>query len=85
MKLSLMGVTIFVSSGDDGVSGYNCQCTQDSSSPSSWTELYNSAWSGQGYFAMYPATSPYVVAVGATMGPEKNQAEVACQVCAGVY
>lgn len=80
MKLSLMGVTIFVSSGDDGVSGFDCLCTQDSSAPSTWTDLYNTSWSGQGYFAQYPATSPYVVAVGATMGPESNGPEVACQV-----
>lgn len=80
MKLSLMGVTLFVSSGDDGVSGYSVMCSDDSSAPSSWTTLYNSTWSGQGYFAMYPATSPYVVAVGATMGPESGKSEVACQV-----
>ncbi len=30
MQLGLMGVTIFVSSGDDGVSNYNCACNVNS-------------------------------------------------------
>lgn len=35
--------------------------------------------SGQCAFApMFPASSPYVTAVGATMGPESSQPEVAC-------
>lgn len=33
----------------------------------------------QKYYPSFPATSPYVTAVGATMGPEQQQAEVACQ------
>ena len=37
------------------------------------------AWSGRGYFPSFPATSPYVTAVGATMGPESGNPEVACQ------
>ena len=31
------------------------------------------------YYPSFPATSPYVTAVGATMGPEQQQQEVACQ------
>ena len=36
-------------------------------------------WSGTGYFPSFPATSPWVVAVGATMGPNTNGPEIACQ------
>jgi len=32
-----------------------------------------------GYLPQFPATSPYVTAVGATMGPESGKTEVACQ------
>jgi len=77
MKLTLMGTTVFVSSGDDGVAGYNCLCNQDSSSDPYWWE--GQSWTGRGYFPQYPATNPYVVAVGATMGPEKNNPEISCQ------
>jgi len=77
MKITAMGTTIFVSSGDDGVSGYNCLCNQNSSSFNYWWATNN--WNGSGYFPQYPATSPYVVAVGATMGPEKGNPEIACQ------
>jgi tripeptidyl-peptidase-1 len=77
MKLTAMGVTIFVSSGDDGVSGYSCLCSQDSSTDNYWWQGAN--WTGTGYFPQYPATSPYVVSVGATMGPEKGNSEIACQ------
>ena len=34
---------------------------------------------GKGYFPSFPATSPYVTAVGATMGPESGDPEIACQ------
>ena len=34
---------------------------------------------GKGYFPSFPATSPYVTAVGATMGPESGMSEIACQ------
>jgi len=77
MKITAMGTTIFVSSGDDGVSGYSCLCNQNSSSSDYWWASNN--WNGMGYFPQYPATSPYVVAVGATMGPEKGNPEIACQ------
>lgn len=93
LKLSTMGVSIFVSSGDDGIAGdycdtcrpnrratpMNCPCIADSSS--SQTQWKGSgSWSGQGYFPSFPATNPYVTAVGATMGPEEDLGpEVACQ------
>lgn len=58
IKLSLRGITIVASSGDDGVSGF----------------LH--AKVGCGYFAQFPASSPYVTSVGATMGPEDNNNEM---------
>ncbi|CEO98853.1 hypothetical protein PBRA_006967 [Plasmodiophora brassicae] len=62
MKLGLRGVTVVVSSGDDGAHSpalrqNPAQC---------------------GLVASFPASSPYVVAVGATQGPESGQAEVSC-------
>ena len=38
-----------------------------------------SPWSGKGYFPSWPATSLYVTAIGATMGPDVGQVEIACQ------
>ena len=86
MKLAAMGVTITVSSGDNGVAGngplgHGCSvsaCTANSgSSQSNWAG--GSSWTGSGYFPSFPATSPYVTAVGATMGPESGSTEIACQ------
>jgi tripeptidyl-peptidase-1 len=56
MKLSAMGVTIFVSSGDDGALSPN-----NRDDPSACF-----------YAPSFPATSPYVVAVGASQGPEAD-------------
>lgn len=62
MKLGVMGVTILASSGDDGVAG--------------------AAARGRPYLCRYspsfPASSPYVTAVGGTFGPESGKPEVAC-------
>eukprot|EP00600_Ochromonadales_sp_CCMP1393_P002009 CAMPEP_0174989614 /NCGR_PEP_ID=MMETSP0004_2-20121128/20831_1 /TAXON_ID=420556 /ORGANISM="Ochromonas sp., Strain CCMP1393" /LENGTH=658 /DNA_ID=CAMNT_0016243065 /DNA_START=318 /DNA_END=2294 /DNA_ORIENTATION=+ len=78
MKLAAMGVTIMVSAGDNGAAGSSGACTTDSSSSTtSWTGT--NSWTGQGYFPSFPATSPYVTAVGATMGPEKGNPEITCQ------
>jgi tripeptidyl-peptidase I len=92
-KLGLMGVTIIVSSGDNGVAGYgcksgcnsqqpssstNCVCGLSSSSSSSvWTG--SNTWTGAGYIPKFPATSPYVTVVGGTAGPEIGDAEVTSQ------
>jgi hypothetical protein len=57
-----MGVTILVSSGDDGVSGSGCDCTEDSSSATlttMYTPQNGASWTGQGYFPSFPATNPY--------------------------
>lgn len=81
MKLGLRGITIFASSGDNGVSGNYCSCKVSSSSSINGVYWQGSnTWTGKGYFPSYPATSPYVVAVGATMGPESGNTEIACQV-----
>lgn len=80
MKLSIMGVTVTVASGDNGApgSGAVCNCLLNSgSSGSPWTG--SNTWKGEGYFPSFPATSPYVTAVGATMGPEDGSAEISCQ------
>eukprot|EP01040_Poterioochromonas_malhamensis_P004441 gene4441-4761_t len=64
-KLAGRGVTITVSSGDDGAPNANganvCLCSQN-----------------HGYNPSFPATSQWVTAVGATMGPETGSAEVVC-------
>ena len=45
-----------------------CQCNADSSSHAS---LWNGVgWGGHGYFPSFPASSPYVVAVGGTQMPD---------------
>jgi tripeptidyl-peptidase-1 len=61
-KLGLKGVSIMVSSGDDGVANFEAR-----NDPSYC-----------GFNPSFPATCPYVTAVGATMGPEFGQPEVAC-------
>ncbi len=83
IKLAAMGVTITVASGDNGAVNFGCSCTADSSSTfSRWRR--SPSWTGQGYFPSFPATCPYVTAVGATMGkgviPIVGEPEVACQV-----
>lgn len=52
LKLAAQGVTIIASSGDDGV---NCP-----------RFLCGTAYSICGYYPLFPASSPYVTAVGAT-------------------
>jgi tripeptidyl-peptidase-1 len=66
-KLGVQGVSILVSSGDDGVA--NFQARDDPKKC--------------GYNPSFPASSPYVTAVGATMGPESGTAEISCTSDAG--
>ncbi len=61
-KLGLKGVSIMVSSGDDGVANFEARGNATAC----------------GFNPSFPATCPYVTAVGATMGPEAGQPEVAC-------
>ena len=65
MKLGTLGVTVFVSSGDDGVANYECESKAEC-----------------GYVPSFPATSPYVTAVGATYASSWDTpgvGEVVCQ------
>lgn len=52
IKLAMIGTTLLASSGDDGVAGSAAVCKSSSC----------------GYYPMFPASSPYVTAVGATEG-----------------
>ena len=65
--LGVQGITIVVSSGDDGVNSQNAR----------------DGTSGCGFSPSFPATSPYVTAVGATQGPESGNAEIACSSSTG--
>lgn len=67
-KLSILGITIVVSSGDDGVADQVAGKHQLGAKGCA----YNPDW---------PSSSPYVLAVGATQGPEVHGVvkEVACQ------
>jgi len=62
MKLGARGVSIMVASGDDGVANFIAR-----SDPTQC-----------GFNPSFPATAPYVTAVGATQGPENNTPEIAC-------
>uniref|UniRef100_A0A7S1VBJ7 Peptidase S53 domain-containing protein n=1 Tax=Sexangularia sp. CB-2014 TaxID=1486929 RepID=A0A7S1VBJ7_9EUKA len=64
-KITARGITVLVSSGDDGAAGSDAR--QDPSTACASTD------------PSYPATSPYVTAVGATQGPESGSTEVVCQ------
>lgn len=59
---SALGVTIMVSSGDDGVAGNSARRNPNNC----------------GYSPSWPATAPYVTAVGATQGPESGTTEIMC-------
>jgi tripeptidyl-peptidase-1 len=61
-KLGVQGVSIFVSSGDDGVASFQARSSAKKC----------------GYVPNFPCTSPYVTAVGATQGPESGTEEIAC-------
>jgi len=65
--LGTRGVTVSVSSGDDGVANFEAR-----SDPSQC-----------GFNPSFPATSPYVISVGATQGPESGKPEVACSSSTG--
>ena len=67
IKLGLVGSTIVAASGDDGVTGF----------------IARDSLEFCGYFPMFPASSPYVVAVGGTYGPENGLPEVACSTANG--
>ena len=59
---SARGGTLVAASGDDGAVGF----------------LYPSSYvTSCGYYAFFPASSPYVIAVGSTMGLEASSSEIA--------
>jgi tripeptidyl-peptidase-1 len=62
IKLGTMGTTILAASGDDGAVG--------------WLARDDSRYCA--YMAMFPASSPYVTAVGGTNGPQNGLTEVSC-------
>jgi len=66
-QLGAQGVTIMVASGDDGVANYEAR-----SDPSKC-----------GFNPSFPATVPYIVAVGATQGPEDSKPEIMCSSSTG--
>lgn len=66
-KLGLRGVSVLVSSGDDGVANFLSR--QDETKC--------------GYNPSFPASSPFVTAVGATQGPEAGSKEIACSSVTG--
>ncbi len=68
-KLGAMGITVLVASGDSGV--YQNGGSFTSASQCNGTSI-------PAFLPSFPATSPYVVAVGATMGPEWGLEELAC-------
>jgi tripeptidyl-peptidase-1 len=67
MRLGAQGVSVFVSSGDDGVANF----------------IARSDAAKCGYNPSFPASSPYVTAVGATQGVESGSAEIACSEATG--
>jgi tripeptidyl-peptidase I len=89
MVLASRGVSIIVSSGDNGGVGTGfsstgaCSkttCETDSSSRTgSASNWGGKSWTGSGFFPSFPATCPYVTSVGATMGPEFGYSETTCQ------
>ena len=64
-KLGLRGITLVVASGDDGVANF-------------WARSDPLVCLFSPFTPSFPATSPYVLSVGATQGPENAQPEVAC-------
>lgn len=66
-KVGLRGITLTVSSGDDGVANFLARGNPGQC----------------GFTPSFPATSRYATAVGATQGPEVGKAEVVCSSSTG--
>jgi len=66
-KLGLRGVTVIISSGDDGVANFVARTDA----------------SQCGFSPSFPANSPYATAVGATQGLESGKPEIACSSSTG--
>ena len=67
-KLAIQGVTLVAASGDAGVAG---------------DAVYADGKDTCGYNPIFPASSPFVLAVGGTQGPERGRRESGCQTDAG--
>lgn len=65
----------------------NCACKADSSSyiDSDGISISQAGnkWTGMGYFPSFPASCPYITAVGGTQGPESNTTEIAASTSTG--
>jgi len=61
-KLGAQGITIVVSSGDDGVANFEARSNKGAC----------------GFTPSFPATATNIVAVGATQGPESGKPEIMC-------
>ena len=71
IKLAAKGVTLVNSAGDDGTVGYNGREYAEKS------EAKQTAFCKQyGYSPQFPSSSPYVVSVGGTNGPQNGKEEV---------
>jgi len=71
MKLGLHGSSIFIASGDGGAVENAYAFASNPYGPFGLSVCY--------YQADFPSSSPYVTAVGATMGPESQFEESVCQ------
>jgi tripeptidyl-peptidase-1 len=61
-KMGVRGLSVIIASGDDGVAN----------------SIARAAPSNCGFNPAYPASCPFVTAVGATQGPENDEPEIAC-------
>jgi len=68
-KLAAQGVTLVAASGDAGVAGDAVFADDEENTC--------------GYNPIFPASSPFVLAVGGTQGPERGRRETGCQTDAG--
>lgn len=64
-----VGVTLVAASGDDGASSSRARSVADGGLGASYC----------GYAPQFPASCPYVTAVGATQGVDTNTVEITCQ------
>ena len=93
IKLGLLGSTLLAATGDDGVTesrgcnfslpfnNFNCACNFSSSETNTSNSQTGNTWTGFGYFPNFPATCPYVTAVGGTFKTGVN--EIAASTDAG--
>ena len=79
MKLCAMGVTVVVASGDAGAAGAQSSINGESTDSYYYYRGPTNPSSSCRYDPSFPASSPYVTSVGATMGVESGTPEVACQ------